>query len=174
LVTIGDIVGFSSLNSAYYWSSAVVVEDCEAYFINLKNLKTILKSSNKIALLFLDGIAMRLRHYEIRQKHLSLLPVPERIIDVLMLTAFKFGVATKRGPEISVCNSRKDFASFANTSIESTSRILRKLNLKKIISIEGKTIIILDKDKLVNRLKKHSSKENIVEEFNYCYPDLYY
>lgn len=174
LVSNGDIVGFSSLNATYYWSSALVVEETTVYFINLKNLKTILKSNNKLGLLFLNAVAVRLRHYEIRQKHLSLFPAPERIIDSLLLTAFKFGVKTKRGLEISICNSRKDLSSFANTSIEQVSRTLSYLNSEKIISIEGKSIIIIDKNNLINRIKSYGSLQNDSEEFYFCYPDLYY
>ncbi len=146
LVSKGDLVGLSSLNASYYWSSAVVVENVEVYFINLKNLKSILKSNNKLGLLFIDALAMRLRHYEIRQKHLSLLPAPERVIDALMLTAYKFGETTTQGLEISICNSRKELASFASTSLEQTIRTLSYLKSEKSISIEGKSIIIIDKN----------------------------
>ena len=129
---------------------------------------------NKIGQLLIDALSMRLRQYEMRQKHLSLLPAPERIIDSLLLTAYKFGDKTERGLELSICNSRKDLASFSNTSQEQTIRTLRKLHLENIISIEGKCIIISDVDKLVAKLKKYSIKEDILEEHSYCYPNLFY
>ena len=117
---------------------------------------------------------MRLRQYEIRQKHLSLLPAPERIIDSLLFTSFKFGETTPRGLELSVCTCRKDIATFSNTSLEHAIRTLRKLHSENIISIEGKHIIILDIDKLIARVKKYSMPQHIQEEFNYCYPNLVY
>jgi len=174
LASIGEVIGLSSFKSLYYWANAIVVEDVEAYFLKTKSIKSILKSNNKIGQLLIDALSMRLRQYEMRQKHLSLLPAPERIIDSLLLTAYKFGDKTERGLELSICNSRKDLASFSNTSEEQTIRTLRKLHLENIISIEGKCIIISDVDKLVAKLKKYSIKEDILEEHSYCYPNLFY
>jgi len=174
LASEGEVVGLSSFKSSYYWSNAIVVEDVETYFLSINSLKSILKSNNKMCLLFLDAISMRLRQYEMRQKHLSLLPAPERIIDSLLLTAFKFGSKTARGLKLSLCNSRRELASFSNTSIELTIRTLRKLHSENIISITGKCITILDVNELVIRLKKYSIEEDILEEHSHCYPNLFY
>ena len=138
LASKGDIVGLSSLNASYYWSSAVAVENVEAYFINLKNLKTILKTNIKLSFLFVNALALKLQHYEMRQKYLSLFQSTERIIDVLLLTGYKFGEKTSEGLEFSACTSRKDIAAFANTSKENAIRTLSKLKSKKLILIEGK------------------------------------
>ena len=174
LISNGDIIGLSSLNSPHYWASAIVVENVEAYFINIKNLKTILKSNNKLCMLLINALSMRLRHYEIRQKHLSLFPASERVIDALLLTAYRFGVPIGEEIQFSTCTSRKDLAEFANTSVEQSIRTLSYLKEKNYISINGKSIIIRKKEKLIAGLKKYANSENLKEEFNFCYPELFY
>ena len=173
LLSNGDIVGMSSFNALKYWSSAVVVEDVEAYFIKLKNLKDILYSNNTLSLLFLNAIAKRLRHYEIRQKHLSLLPASVRVIDALLLTAYKFGNATSEGLEISTCTSRKDLSALASTSTEIVIRTLSFLKSKKHISIKGRYILINNTDELISQLKQYSTSGNLIGESYTCYPKYF-
>ena len=174
LASKGDLIGLSSLNSLHYWSSAMAVESVKTYFINLKNLKTILKTNIKLSFLFVNALALYLRHYEMRQQHLSLFPASERVIDALLLTAYKFGKKTSQGLELSICTSRKEIASFANTTKEKVIRTLSNLRVKKYISIEGKKIIIKDKGALVDKLKKYCCTNNLPEEFNLCYPNFFY
>lgn len=174
LVSKGDLVGLSSLNSTHYWSSAVVVEEVKAYFINLKNVKFILKSNNKLSLLLLNSLALKLLHYEVHQKHLNIFPASERIIDALLLTAYKFGKTTDLGLEISTGSARKDIASFANTSMEKVIRTLSCLKSKKHISINGKKIIILDKEGLINQLRPYLFTSEESTDSKLFYPNLFY
>ena len=153
----GDIVGLSSLNSPFYWASAVVIEPIEAYFINSKNVKTVLKSNNKICRIIINSLALRLRHYEIRQKHLSLFPARERTIDALLLTAFKFGENSEQEMQVSICTSRKELAEFGNTSVEQTIRTLGALKKEEYISVHGKTIVIHKPMELISLLKNYSN-----------------
>ena len=170
----GDIVGLSSLNSTRYWSSVMVIESVKAYFINLKNLKFLLKSNNKLSILLVNSLALKLRHYEVRQKHLSLLPASERVIDALLLTAYKFGVTTDQGIEISSGTSRKDLASFANTSSEKAIRTLSYLKSIRHIEISGKKIVIKNKDGLINLLSKQLENVEESTDLKVFYPNLFY
>lgn len=174
LVSKGEIVGLSSLNASHYWSSAIVVEDVEAYFIDLKNLKTILKTNIKLSFLFVNALALKLQHYEMRQKYLSLFQSAERIIDALLLTAYKFGEKTSEGLEFSVGTSRKDIAAFANTTKENVIRTFSKLKADKLILIEGKKITIKNKEALIDKLKKYSKSKNPTIDFDFFYPNLFY
>jgi len=174
LVSSGDLVGLSSLSSTHYWSSAVVIENVKAYFINLKNLKFILKNYNKVSLLLVNSLALKLGHYEMRQKHLSVFPASERIIDALLLTAYKFGKTTDKGLEISTGTSRTDISSFANTSREKAIRTLSDLKSKKYIEVTGKNIIIKDKDALIYLLNKYLHTNDDSPNMQPLYPNLFY
>lgn len=173
LASKGDIVGFSSLNAANYWSSAVVIEKVKTYFINIDNLNYILKNNNKLSFLFINALTLKLRIYEMRQRYVNLFPASERIIEVLLLITYKFGNTTINGTEITDCISRRDIASFANTSTEQAIRTISSLNSKEYISIEGKKIIIKNKEALINQLKQYCCPIKLEVE-SPCYLSLFY
>jgi CRP/FNR family transcriptional regulator, anaerobic regulatory protein len=175
-VSKGNLVGLSSLNSTHYWGSAIAMEKIKAYFIDLGHLHYILQNNVKLSLLLINALAVKLRGNEIRQKHLTLFPATERINDALLTIGNKFGKTTKRGIEISIGSARKDIANFANTSVEYAIRALSRLNSKNYIELEGKIIIIKEKEVLIATLRGYVCKTNIAnqEELEECYLDLLY
>jgi CRP-like cAMP-binding protein len=176
-VSKGNFVGLSSLNSTHYWANAIAMENIKAYFIDLEHLHFILQNNVKLSLLLINAIAVKLRGYEIRQKHLALFPATERIIDALLTIANVFGETTNRGIEIiSVGSARKDIANFANTSVEYAIRALSSLKSKKYIELDGKTIIIKEKELLLASLRAYVCKTNKdnQRDIGECYLDLLY
>ena len=174
LVSKGDIVGLSSLNSTFYWSSAVVVKKVKAYFITQKNLKTILTTNLKLSLLLVNFLSLKLRYYEVRQKHLSVFLAADRVVDALLLTAYKFGNTTNQGLEVSFCTSRKEIASFANTTPEKVIRTLSTLKSQNYIELNSKHIVIKDKKALTDRLVKHLINTEEPSDVSFCYPNFFY
>lgn len=174
LAAKGDLVGFSSLNSTNYWSSAVALDKVKAYFININSLKLILKNNSKLSLLFINALALNLQNYEMRQRYVNLFPASIRIIEVLLHIAHKFGIKTAEGIELTDCVSRKEIASFANTSTEKAIRTISLLKSKSYIALDNKKIIITDKNALIEQLKKYccDSKINLNEAT--CYLNLFY
>lgn len=173
LASKGDIVGFSSLNAANYWSSAVALDEVSAYFINIKSLKYILKNNTKLSLLFVNSLVLKLHESEIRQRYLNLFPATERVIEALLLIASKFGEVTENGLEISYCTARHEIASLANVSKENTIRILSTLISKNYISSERKKITIKNKEELINQLKQFCCLHKLPDAKT-CYLDLFY
>lgn len=175
LASKGDIVGLSSLNSNFYMASAVVVKPIKAYFINQKNFKSILKENGKLNFILVNFLAMKLHFQEVRHKHLSLFLAEDRIIDAIFLTAYKFGVKTGKGLEISIGAARKDIASLANTSTEKVIRTLTTLNKQKLIVKKGsRDLIIKDEKKLLDRLTKYFKLPVGINDNDYSYPNLFY
>jgi len=174
LASKGDIVGLSGFNSSYYWASAIAEQNVEAYFITPKNLEILLGLYNDFALLLIKALAFKARNYEIRQKHLSLFPATERIIDSLLLIASKFGIKTSNGIFIEHCTSRKDISSFASVSEANAIRTLRKLQEKEYITIAPKLIIIINKEALINQLRKYCCPNKITSTLNNCYVNSFY
>jgi len=151
-----------------------VVKPTKAYFINQKNLKSILKENGKLNFILVNFLSMKLRFQEIRHKHLSLFLAEDRIIDALLLTAYKFGEKTKEGLEISIGAARKDIASLASTSTEKVIRTISTLNRQKVISKKGRHIIINDEKKLLANLTKYFKLPEGITENNLSYPNLFY
>lgn len=171
----GDIVGLSSLNSNFYMASAVVVKPIKAYFIDQKNLKSILKENGKLNFILVNFLALKLRFQEVRHKHLSLFLAEDRIIDALLLTAYKFGKKTNQGLEITFGSARKDIASLANTSTEKVIRTLSILSKQNLIEKKGRRILVIKNEKeLLNHLTKYYKLHEDTYDNDYTYPNLFY
>jgi CRP-like cAMP-binding protein len=168
LVGIGDIIGLSGFNSAHYWASAIAEDSVSAYFISQDNFNDFLDSHHELAILLIKSLAFEVRYYEIRQKHLSLFPATERIVDSLLLIAKKFGTKTSKNIIIKHCISRRDISSFSGVSLENTIRTLSKLQKDKYITIAPGTITIENKKTLVGILKNHCCPNSHYQE-GYCY-----
>ncbi len=157
LGTRGCIIGMSAFNSSHYGASATAEDNVTSYFISQSDLKDFLSLHQDLSLLLIKTLAFKVRHYEIRQKHLSLFPATERIIDSLLLIANKFGAKTAKGIVIKHCVSRRDISSFSGVSLENTIRTLSKLQKDKYISIAPGTITIVNKEALVAILRNYCS-----------------
>jgi len=158
----GDIIGLSGFNSTHYWASAIAEDNVTTYFISQDNFNDFLCSHHELAILLIKSLAFKVRHYEIRQKHLSLFPATERIVDSLLLISNKFGVKTSKGIMLRHCVSRKDISSFSGVSLENTIRTLRKLKEKGYINISPGIIVIENQKALINIVK------------NYCCPNSHH
>jgi len=168
LVKSGEIVGFSSLNSLKYYSSAKALDKVEAFFINHKNLKFILKKHSKLNILFLDALILKLQNFEMRQRFLVMFNSTHRVIEAILLIASKFGHPINNEIEIYDCTSRKEISALANTSYENTIRVLSRLKKKNFIKVYGK-LIVFNKQVLINRLMENyclsSNEENLLNNY---------
>jgi len=59
----------------------------------------------------------------------------------------KFGVKEDRSVDIEL--SRQDFASYVGTTYETVFRMLNELVEAKLLKVDGKSIAIIDKEKLI-------------------------
>ncbi|MHB1105361.1 MAG: Crp/Fnr family transcriptional regulator [Lutibacter sp.] len=172
LASKGDVVGFSRFYFSNYWSSAIALEKTKAFYINNKSLKYILKNNNKLSLLLVNALVLKLQHFEIRQRYVNLFPAAERVIEALLLIGSKFGDITEKGLEFSNCTTRREIATFANVSTENAIRILSALISKNYISAEGKKIIIINKQELINQLKKYCCSHKLPNALNSSFLDI--
>ncbi|MGV8947285.1 MAG: Crp/Fnr family transcriptional regulator [Lutibacter sp.] len=173
-VSVGDIVGLSSLNFESYWSNVQAIENVKAYFINIKNLIFILKNNSKLSLLLINYLSLKLQYFEIRQKHLSVFQTKERIYESLLVISNFYGICEENKVVINVNISRSDIAYFSNTTYENTLRTLKKLEIEKVISFKNKIIIILNSEFLLNSLKKSCCDMKNLTESDLCYINALY
>jgi CRP-like cAMP-binding protein len=164
----GCIIGISSFDSTYYGASAQAEDNVTAYFISQADLKEFLNLHHDLTLLIIKTLAFKVRHYEIRQKHLSLFPATEKIIDSLLLIADKFGTKTSKNIVIRHCVSRRDISSFSGVSLENTIRTLSKLQKNKLITIAPGIITIENKSTLTALLQSHCCP-SFHHQKGYCY-----
>ncbi|MCB0371048.1 MAG: winged helix-turn-helix domain-containing protein, partial [Bdellovibrionales bacterium] len=92
-----------------------------------------------------------IENYETTSQLHYLASVQERIAYQLILLADKFGVVSEKGISLNLKLTRNEFAQLASTINESLSRHLTEFKSEGLIDINGKEIIIKDKDGLMKK-----------------------
>jgi len=78
--------------------------------------------------------------------------IKENVALTLLMLDEKYGRSEKKGTPVVINISRKDFANFVGTTVETLVRTLRVLKDEGIISSKGRGIVILDREKLAQKL----------------------
>lgn len=97
-----------------------------------------------IALNLLAVLSMRLRQFTVQIENLSLKEVPERLAGYLIFLAGEQEAADTVTLEI----SKGQLASLLGTIPETLSRIFNKMSADGLIEVDGRTIHLLDRDRL--------------------------
>jgi CRP-like cAMP-binding protein len=147
LASDGDIVGHRGLGGTWkYTISAIALEETDVLFVPMAILTQVLKANPDFAFFILMFFADELRDSE----KLAYQSSVKNLIALALLKNYEaFGFeadSTKLGFSL----QRKDLASMAGTTYESTIRSLSELQKDGIIKLEGKSILILS----LRRLKR--------------------
>jgi len=113
------------------------------YFPRDKFVKLVHKTPS-IAINMLGLLSMRLRRFATQIENLSLKEVPSRLAGYLIYSAEEQG----GGNTIELGISKGQLASLLGTIPETLSRILTKMSKEGLIDVQGRTIRIVDRDRL--------------------------
>ena len=127
-------------------ANVVTVEDSTIRVIHRNDFENLLESHPKIALKLLRELTSRLRKADERIGSLAHLNVTGRIADFLLQLADEHGEKTQDGIIIKSRPKLQDIANTIGTQRETVSRILKQLETKRYIRINGKDIILLEMD----------------------------
>lgn len=149
LVGAGEYFGYKSLiKGTKSNSTAVAVKPTTLWLYSKDVVEKALQISNPLVKFLLKQAVMDIENYEnISQLH-YLASVQERIAHQLLLLAEKFGVHSEKGISLNLKLTRNEFAQLASTINESLSRHLTEFKAEGLIDINGKEIIIKDKQGL--------------------------
>lgn len=146
LATTGDVLGHRGFGGNWtYPISAVVLEKTQVSFIPVGALNTIMKSNSTFTYNLLMFFAEELRKSEANIKQY---PVKILVARALLDNYKVFGLEENSPTKLNYTLSRKDIASKAGTTYETTIRTLTEFKKTGIINLEGKDIHIMDIDKL--------------------------
>lgn len=149
LASDGDILGHRGFGGDWtYPISAMTYEKSEITFIPINTFNIVAKSNNEFTYQLMMFFAEELRRSEEKIMHVQ---VKNRVARAILTNYNAFGPDKKDPTRLSYTISRKDYASMVNTTYETVIRVLSDLNKEKIISVEGKSIRILNLD-LLNQL----------------------
>ncbi len=149
----GDFFGDMSLLDGKPRSASVVaIEDSEVRMIRRSDFIRLLEKHPRIALKLLEELTSRLRKADERIESLALLDVTGRIAGILLQLAEEKKVSQGDGLVIKARPTHQELANMAGTTRETVTRILKQLERKSYVSIEGKDIIIFDPERFKREL----------------------
>lgn len=152
LVSPGEVFGYKSLvqggNSQSYAKAVKKATVC-LFPKDIVNLQ--LNEMNPMMKAILNQAVADLKSFEKTNQFHYLASVQERIAYQLLNLADRFGVATERGTSLNLKLTRNEFAQLASTINESLSRHLTEFKSEGLIDLDGKEIIILDREKLIEK-----------------------
>ncbi|WP_305907907.1 Crp/Fnr family transcriptional regulator [Methylomarinum sp. Ch1-1] len=137
--SFAEAVMFFKINS--YPVSAKAVLNSQLWRIDMKQFLSLLQESNELCLRMLGGMSKRL-HAAIQDiEQLTLQNASMRVIQ-LLLQAAPEGIGNQYSLDLET--PKQVLASRLSVRPETFSRILQQLSRKELISVQGKTILILD------------------------------
>ena len=141
----GVLVGGPGVHiSGKYHYTVVAEEDTQACFIEIDNLKKVLYGSNDFLNKYLELCSQNYGRKIERMVSLSHKQMHGRIADALLYLSDQIFKSNKITRQI----SRKDIADYTAMAKDSAIRILKEFERDKIITLDGRTIEILDNDRL--------------------------
>lgn len=148
LAADGYIIGHRGFGGDWkYPISAKAYEKTTVTNIPLSVFNQVAKANTEFTYQLMMFFAEELRQSEEKS---NLIPVKIRIAKAILINYSVFGSDPKDSLKLSYTISRKDYASNANTTYETVIRVLGDLSKEKIIELQGKSIRILDIQRLKN------------------------
>jgi CRP/FNR family transcriptional regulator len=149
----GDIVGHRGMGGDnIYPVSATALEVSEVCFVDIEFFNATLKVNPSFLFELMLFFASELKESEKRMRNLAHMPVIGRVANSLMKLADKFG--TSEEGYIDTTLSRQDLASYCGTTYETVFRILNELAESNAIKLNGKQILIVNAEKLMQYTKE--------------------
>lgn len=143
--SFGDVPLFEGGN---YPVNAQIISDSVLVFIPHKEFIQLIKNNSTICFNMLVGFAKKMRRLTQKVEELSTKEVSNRFARYLLEEIKKAGTDNLPEPFIRINISKKNIASYIGTITDTLSRLLKKLQKEKIIRVAGKSIFILDLDKV--------------------------
>jgi CRP-like cAMP-binding protein len=147
-ITPGELFGYSSIiGSRTYLLTAEAIEDSIICFINLNTFSDLTDKYPEITKTLIKALGHMLNETEERMIAIAQKPVRERLAEALLTLCHKFHPEGCK--DNNVLNlSREDLANIVGSATETIIRLLSEFREEKLISIEGRRIILKDVRKL--------------------------
>lgn len=125
-------------------ANAEAIAQCRLVFFPRSAFIGLISDNPSLALNMLAVLSMRLRQFTVQVEHLSLKEVPGRLaVYLLYLSDEKGG-----DPHVDLGISKGHLAGLLGTIPETLSRIFAKMTKKRLIQVDGRRIIIEDREGL--------------------------
>ncbi len=150
LVSPGEFFGYKALVKDDLTSShAKAIKPTTVWLYPKDMIMMALSSASPLLRLLLTQAVSDIESYETTNQLHYLASVQERIAHQLVVLSDKFGVTNSEGISLNLKLTRNEFAQLASTINESLSRHLTEFKNEGIIDLNGKEIILKNRDALV-------------------------
>lgn len=152
LVSSGEFFGYKSLvRGGGQRASAKAIKPSTVWLYPKELIMASLANANPVIKMLLEQSVADIETFEnVSQLH-YLASVQERIAYQLILLGDKFGTASADGIRLNLKLTRSEFAQLASTINESLSRHLTEFKNEGLIDLNGKEIIIKDREALMKK-----------------------
>ncbi len=145
----GDVLGLESLFSEGPMSaSAEAVEAVEVCAVEIRQARELVCGDSELRLRVIEELTRRLRAADKDRLELAHAQVSERMARLLTSLAAEHGVREDQGVRIGLEFSRDDLAASIGTAQETAIRQLRSFQASRLIDLRGRSITVLDADRL--------------------------
>lgn len=152
LVSPGEYFGYKSLvKNSLNQCHAKAVKSTVLWLYPRELVHVAMSQASPLLKLLLNQAISDLEAFETTSQLHYLASVQERIAYQLVLLGDKFGIQTPNGVSLNLKLTRNEFAQLASTINESLSRHLTEFKNEGLIDLNGKEIIIKNKDGLMRR-----------------------
>lgn len=130
-------------------ANAQAVEESDLFFFSRKAFIDLIAKHPSLALNMLAILSMRLRQFTVQVENLSLKEVPGRLASYLIYLANEHMKDTPFGSnQVMLPISKGQLASLLGTIPETLSRILNRMSAQGIITVQGATIVLENREAL--------------------------
>lgn len=146
LAKAGDFLGYRALlGEEHYAASATVLEDAKVCFIPKDSFMHLLQVDSNLYRKLMKSVCHELGIMEEKVTSLSQKTVRERLAGTLLMLKETYGIDGEgASKKIDIALSREDIASIVGTATETVIRLLSEFRQDGYISLEGKSIRVLD------------------------------
>jgi len=149
IVTVGDLIGhYSLINNFTYKFSAIALEDTEACFIDKQMIVDALNTHSSLAMALIKKFSDEMHECDERFSSIVQRNVRERLAELLLNLSKSFGVQEDERIRLGVRLTRDEMGSMIGTVNETVTRFISEFKDEGLIEEEGKTIYIVNEDKL--------------------------
>ena len=153
LAKAGNIFAYRAfLAKENYKNSAVALETSQAYLVPVNVFEQIIQSNNRFAMALVQNLAQKLGNADAHLATLTQKNMRGRMAQIIISLKDRFGLDAGTN-DLHVKLSRIDLAYLSNMTPSNAIRTLSNFVAEKIISVNRRTIQILDEEKLRNVAK---------------------
>ena len=149
----GDFFGELSLIDGQPRSATIIAtQPTDTVILRRDGFKDFLKAHPEAAIDMLQALSSRLRQSDEFIADAAFLDVPGRLAKKLIELCEKYGREGPEGIAISLRVTQRDLAAMIGATRESVNKHLQSFRSQGMISLAGRRLIILDRDRLVRRV----------------------